>query len=55
MTTTNPAETAREKWERIAKSLPAGEADGIEENAEDLGLEVDSPEFFAECIGQAIS
>lgn len=47
------SESSKAKWERIAASLPAGAADGIEQNAEELGLASDSDEFYAECIGQA--
>lgn len=42
----------QERWERVAASLPAGTADGIEQNAADLH-EPDSDAYFAECLGQA--
>ncbi len=47
-TTPNPRTT----WERIAATLPAGHADGIEQNAAEL-FALDSDEYFAECIFEA--
>lgn len=45
--------TTSETWERVAENLPAHIADAIEENVADLGIELESDEFWAECIRQA--
>lgn len=47
-------EDLRSTWSRIADRMTAGHADGIEQNAEEL-FEIDSDDFFRECIGQAAS
>lgn len=43
---------ARLRWCAMAEELGAGTADGIEENALELGCELDSPGYYRECIGQ---
>lgn len=50
--TMTATDTPRSTWARIAARMEAGHADGIEQNAAEL-YELDSDEFFAECIGQA--
>ena len=45
--------TARAEWEAIAKRIAPYQADALEENATDMGLPVESAEWFEECVTQA--
>jgi hypothetical protein len=44
--------TNRERYTALAATVPAHWADSAEENAAEMGLAVDSDEFFTECFRQ---